>query len=210
MRVLLALALLVGILGGIAHFWPQRHQQSVAAPAPERPSGRDAVLAPPHAPLPAAPPTSQPSPTPAPQSATVARPSAVPARIALSAPDTVRHGDNVLVTVDMQAIRAMRHLEFAVTYKKSILRLLDSRPGAFAQQQGVSMHFEESSEGFVTIRIDVEGGVIAGGGSVAVLEFQARKPGESPLLVQDVTYAEYGNPYTANVPDLYARSITVD
>ena len=210
MRVLIALALLAGVIGAIMHFWPQRNPQSVASPAPERPSGRAAVLAPPGTLLQTVPPTSAPSPARAPQLATVARPSAIAARIALHAPDTVRYGDNVSVTIDMQALRAMRHLEFAVTYKKSILRLLNSAPGAFAQQQGVSVHFEESSDGFVTVRIDVESGVIAGAGNIAVLEFQALKRGVSPLLVQDVTYAEYGNQDMANVPDLYERSITVD
>jgi hypothetical protein len=113
----------------------------------------------------------------------------------------------------MQALRAMRHLEFSLTYQTSMLRLLNSSPGALAQQQGMSVHFDESSDGsdgFVVVRIDAESGVIAGAGSVAVLEFQARKRGVSPLLVHDMTVVEYGSQDTANVPDAYERSIIVD
>jgi hypothetical protein len=210
MRVLAALALIAGVIGGIMHFWPQRDPQIVASPTSETSSDRTSGLAPSSPPRQTVPPTSAPSPAQAPQPATVARPSPVAARIALLAPDTVRHGDNVSVTIDMQALRAMRQFEFAVTYDKSVLRLLNSAPGEFAQQQGTSVHFEESSEGFVMVRIDVGSGVIAGAGSVAVLEFQALRRGTSPLLVQDITYVEYGNQSVANVPDLYERSITVE
>ena len=209
MKVLAALALIAGAIGAIMHFWPQRDRQTVVSSVSEA-SDRTSTAAPSATFIQTVPQTPAPSPARVPQSATVARPSATAARIALHAPDVVRNGDNVSVTIDMQALRAMRHLEFAVTYKKSILRLLNSAPGAFAQQQGVSVHFEESSEGFVTVRIDVESGVIAGAGNIAVLEFQALKRGVSPLLVQDMTYAEYGNQDMANVPDLYERSITVD
>ena len=98
------------------------------------------------------------------------------------------------MTIDVQALRGIRHLEFSVTYKKSILRLIGSAPGAFAQQGGTSVQFEESSDGYLIVRIDLESGVIAGAGSVAVLEFQALKRGVSPLSVQDVTYVEDGRP----------------
>ena len=102
------------------------------------------------------------------------------------------------MTIDVQALRGIRQLAFSVTYKKSILRLVGSSPGAFAQQSGTSVQFEESSDGYLLVRIDLESGVIAGAGSVAVLEFQALKRGVSPLSVNGVTYVEDGRQDTAN------------
>ena len=211
MRVLTALVLIACAIGAINHFWPERDSQPVASAAPEQRSDRSALPAPSDTLLETVPrPASAPAQARAPRSIASKPPSPAAARIVLHAAETVRHGDKVSVTIDMQALRAMRQLEFSVTYDKSILRLLDASPGAFAQQQGTSVHFEEPSDGSLIVRIEVGSGAIAGAGSVAVLEFQALQRGESPLVVEDVTYVEHGSYAMANTPQLYERSITVD
>ena len=211
MKGLTALALLAIALGAIMHFWPSGDQQPIAPPASENTSHRDSAVAPSGSPTAQRPTTTSAlSPERAVQLGTIERPPVTAARIEVRAPDTVRSGDTFPVTIDVQALRGIRHLEFSVTYKKSILRLIGSAPGAFAQQSGTSVQFEESSDGYVFVSIDLETGVIAGAGSVAVLEFQARKRGISPLSVQDVTYVEGGGQDTATTPEVHERSVTVD
>ena len=198
-----ALVLLAIALVAIVHFWSPGDPQPIATPASDNPARRDSSPAPSNnlALEQRPPPTSALSPE---------RPSATAARIELRAPDTVRRGDTFAVTVDLQALRTMRHLEFSVTYKKSILRLLGSSPGSFVQRNGTSVKFEETSDGYLLVRIDPESGVIAGAGSVAVLEFEALKRGLSPLSVHDVTYVEDGGRDATTAPDMQERSITVD
>ena len=113
------------------------------------------------------------------------------------------------MTIEVQALRGIRQLAFSVTYKKSILQHVGSSPGAFAQQGGAAQ-FEEVSDGSLLVRIDVESSVLAGAGSVAVLEFQALRPGVSPLSIQGVTYVEDGRQNTSNMPTAYEGSITVE
>ena len=95
-----------------------------------------------------------------------------------------------------------------MTYKSSILRHVGSSAGAFAQQGGSTAHFEEVSDGSLLVRV-AESGVIAGAGSVAVLEFQAVKPGVSPLAVEGVTYVEDGRRATMNLATAYEGTVTV-
>jgi hypothetical protein len=211
MKGLTALALLAIALGAIMHFWPRSDPQPIAPPASEKKSHRDSVQAPTgSAPLQRPSTAAAVLPERGAQPGAIAPPLATAARIELRAPDRVRSGDTFSLTIDVQALRAMRHLEFSVTYKKSVLRLLGSSPGAFAQRQGTSVQFEESSDGYLIVRIDLQSGVIAGAGTVALLEFEARKRGVSPLAVQDVTYVEDGGQVTATMPEVDERSITVD
>jgi hypothetical protein len=211
MKGLTALALLAIALGAIVHFWPTGDQRSIVPQASENASRRDSAVAPSGSPTPVEQSTTTSALTPerAPQPGTIERPLTA-ARIEVRAPDTVRSGDTFPVTIDVRALRGIRQLEFSVTYKKSILRLIESSHGAYAQQSGSSVQFEESSDGTLLVRIDLESGVIAGAGSVAVLEFRARKRGVSPLSVHDVTYVEDGRPDTATVATMHEGSITVD
>lgn len=114
------------------------------------------------------------------------------------------------MTIDVRAFRGIRQLTFAVTYKKSILQMVSSSPGALAQQGGTSVQFEESSDGYLIVRIDLESGVIAGANSVAALEFRGLRRGVSPLSVQDVTHVEIGRQDTSTTPTMYEGSITVE
>ena len=208
MKRLTALALLAIALGAIMHFWPRSDHQSIAPPVSGGASNRDSGVAASGSPAP-----SQPLPALSPgqsQAGAVQRPPLSAARIEVRAPHTVRPGDDFSVTIDVQALRGIRQLEFSVTYKKSILRLIGSTPGALAERAGASAHFEESSDGYLLVRIDLESGFIAGAGSVAVLEFQARRRGVSPLSVQDVTYVEDGGQDRATTPEVHEGSVTVD
>jgi hypothetical protein len=131
-------------------------------------------------------------------------------QIAIQAPLTVRSGETFPVMIEMQAAQGVRQLVFSIVYKKSILELVGSSAGAIARRGGPSVQFEEVSDGTVLVRVDVEGSVLAGAGSVAVLEFQARKRGVSPLAIHGVTYVGAGRQNPANTPTAYEGSITVE
>lgn len=212
MKRLTGLALLVAAIGAIVHFWPEDDRHSAAPSASFSASSRDPPAAragnstPAHQPSAA----SALSPERAARPATVERTSVNPVQLDVRAPATVRSGDTFEVTIDAQAPRGMRQLTFSVTYKKAIVELVGSSPGAFAQQGGASAHFEEVSDGHVIVRIDVESGVIAGAGSVAVLEFRALRRGGSPLSVHSVTYVEHGSQDTTAAPTSHDGSITVE
>ena len=210
MKGLTALALLAIAIVAIIYFWP-RTEPRIAPLASQNASHRDSVLTPSGSAKPVqGPPTASARPAEqAAQPGTIARAPATAARIELRAADTVRSGDTFLVTIDVQALRAMRHLEFSVTYEKSILQLLESSPGTFAHQEGTIVQFEESSDGTLLVRIDSESGVIAGAGTVGLLEFQARRPGASLLSIDDVIYVESGGAERATAPEVQERSITV-
>ena len=133
-----------------------------------------------------------------------------PVQITIHAPATVRSGDTFPLTIDMQAAHGVRQLTFSVVYKKSILELVTSSPGAFAQRGGPSVQFEEVSDGTVLIRVGGEGGVLAGAGTIAVLDFRARGRGVSPLAIQGVNYVAEGGQGPASTPTAYEGSITVE
>lgn len=212
MKRLTALALLAIAVGAIMHFWPSGEQQPIAPPVSQNAPQRDSPASTSRRATPAqGPTTSAPSAERPAQSRPVDRPPVVtPARFEIRAPVTARSGDTFPVTIEVQALRGIRQLEFSVTYKQSILQLVRSSPGTFAQQRGGSAHFEEVSDGSLLVRLDLESGVIAGAGTIAVIEFQAIRLGLSPLSVQGVTFIEDGRQDASNVPTAYEGSITVE
>jgi hypothetical protein len=209
MKGLTAVALLAIAVGAIMHFWPSADQPPIAPSASQDASDRLSSAAPSRRPTPAQGQTTPaPSPDRAPQSGTVERPPVTPARFEIRAPATVRSGDTFPVTIEVQALRGIRQLAFSLTYKQSILQLVVSSPGVFAG--GTSSQFEEVSDGSLLVRIDPESGVIAGAGSIAVVEFRALRRGVSPLSVEGVTYVEDGRRDATNTPTAYEGSITVE
>jgi len=211
MKDLIAIVLLAIAVGAIMHFWPRPVEQPPGASSASGNASYTAPVAPGDSRTSAQQSTtSAPSPERAAQAGTVERRLVKAVQIEIRGPDTVRSGDTFPVTIDVRALRGIRHLAFSVTYKKSILQLIGSSPGALAQQGGASAQiFEESSDGYLLVRIDLESGVMAGAGSVAVLEFQALKRGVSPLSVHGVTYIEGSRQDTATTAEDHEGSITV-
>ena len=209
MKGLTAVVLLAIAVGAIMLFWPSAEQPRIAS---QSASDRDSPAAPSRSPTPARGQTTTPAPSPdrAAQASTVERPPVTAARFEIRAPATVRLGDTFPVTIEVQAPRGIRQLSFSLTYKQSILQLVGSSPGVFAQKGGASSQFEEVSDGSLLVRMDLENSVIAGAGSIAVVEFQAQKRGVSPLAVEGVTYVEDGRRDGTNVPTAYEGSITVE
>jgi hypothetical protein len=212
MRNLTAVALLAIALGAIIHFWPLGDEHPIAPTASGNAAHRDSAVAPSGTQTAAQSPsaTSALSQERALPARAVEPSRLAPLRIDIRAPDTVRSGDTFAVTIDVQALQAIRHLAFSVTYNQSILRLVGSSPGAFAQHGGSAVQFEESSDGYLLVRIDPASAVFVGAGSVAVLEFQALERGVSPLSVQDVTHVEMSRRDRSTTPTVHERSLTVD
>jgi general secretion pathway protein D len=207
MKRLAVLALLVAAFGALMHFWPSDNPYS-PDPSANAPSGepRAGPTMPATAPPPSTPQARASAQPGAPSSA--ARTAAAPARIDIRAPRNVRSGETFTVSIDVQAPAGIRQLAFSVTYKKSILRLVRWTAGRFGEQGGASVQFEDVSEGSLLIRVD--SGVVAGAGSIAVLEFEATARGESPLAIQDVTYVEDSRNAPVNRATVYEGSITVE
>jgi len=211
MKKLTTAALLAIALGAILHFWP-------ADPASTNRSARESAS------FGDAPATTSGSATPTLQSATATaplpeqvapsgsleRPAVASVQIAINAPHRVRAGETFPVTIEVQAVQEIRQLAFSVVYKKSILELVGSAPGAFARQGGPSVQFEEVSDGSVLVRIGPEGGVVAGAGSVAVVEFRTLRRGVSPLAINGVTYVAAGSQNELNTPVAYEGTVTVE
>jgi hypothetical protein len=212
MRNWAAVALLAIAVGATLHFWPLDDRRPIAPTASGNAAHRDSAVAPSgtrtaaHSPSA----TSALSQERAPPPGTVGPSPLAPLLIDIRAPDMVRSGDTFAVTIDVQAAQSIRHLAFSVTYNQSILRLVGSSPGAFAQQGGSAVQFEESSDGYLLVRIDPERAVFVGAGSVAVLEFEAIERGVSPLSVQDVTHVEVNRRVRSKAPAMRERSLTVD
>ena len=210
MKRLTALALLLAAFGALMQFWPAEDPSSPGrSPTVNRPPAEPGVApTTPSATSPPSRPAQAPPSTQASAATTVEHPAVAPARIDIRAPQSVPTGQIFSVTIDVQAPAAIRRLAFSVTYKKSILRLVGWTPGAFVQQSGASVQFEDVSEGSLLVR--VETGVLAGAGTIAALEFEALARGASPLAIQDVTYVEDGSQRTVNRPTAYEGTVTVE
>jgi hypothetical protein len=210
MKRLAAMALLLAAFGALMHFWRTGDPSALTPPTSVNPPAggsepRVAAAVSPATPLPSHP-TQAPA-SKSPPTAAERRP-ATPVRIEIRAPQTVRSGETFSVTIDVQAPAGIRRLAFSVTYKKSILRLVEWTAGAFVQQGGTSVQFEDVSEGSLLVR--VESGVVAGAGTIAALQFQALARGASPLAIEDVSYVEDGRQETVNRPTAYEGTITVE
>jgi len=211
MRRLTAVTLLVVVIGAIFHFWPD-DQSSTTPSEPKTVPSRDspAATANNRTPTPQAETKSAPLPERALQGGTLERPAVAPVQITVHAPQTVRLGETFPVTIEVQATQGIRQLAFSVVYNKQILELVESSPGAFARPGGPSAHFEEVSEGSLLVRIGYEGGVIAGAGSVGIVQFRTLRRGVSPLAINGVTYVADGSQNESSNPIAYEGTITVE
>jgi hypothetical protein len=142
----------------------------------------------------------------------LAGPRGAPVQIVVRAPSKAHSGESFQVTVDVQATRAIRQIAFSVDFSSTIMQLTGSSPGVFAQQSRVAAGFfaEESSDGALLVRVDLDNNGVVGTGSVAVFEFRARNPGESALTIQDVSYVESGHEQSSTTPAGYEGTVTVD
>jgi hypothetical protein len=129
MKRLAAIAFLVAAFGALMHFWPSGERSSLGPSTSSNAPPGEPGLAPTIGPA-----TSQPSyPAQAPASRQRARQPLQASRGGASAyrhsrQRQFRRGD-FSVTIEVQAPRGIRQLEFSVTYKMSILRLVKSSAG---------------------------------------------------------------------------------
>ena len=207
MKGLGAVALLVIAIAAILHFWSDEERPPLSAP---KGAIRNSPVATATDATPAQPVVSTPPPERTAPAGVAERPAIAPLHITIGAPHSVRAGETFPATIDVQAVKGVRQLVFSVVYKKAILELVGTSPGAFSRQGGPSVQFEEVSEGSVLVRVGLEGGVLAGAGSVAVVEFQARTRGVSPLAIHDVTYVAEGRQTESIVPVAFEGTINVE
>src|SRR5579862_6139721 len=152
MKTRTALALLAVAMVAVIHFWPDERARTLTAnPAPGGAAQRDGSTKPLDN---AVERTAQKAPDDAgtvpPQTHTsgmLASPSAASVQIVVRAPSRAHLGESFQVTVDVQAVRAIRQIAFSVDFSATIMQLTGSSPGVFAQNSRVGAGFfaEESS-----------------------------------------------------------------
>ena len=111
-------------------------------------------------------------------------------RIEVHAPADVRLGEVFQARIEIEASTSLRDLVFSIVYDKSRLSLVGRSEGAFVRQRGASSEFgvDEPSDGYIEVVFRAaNGSAAAGSGSIAVLEFEAIRPGASRVELQNVT-----------------------
>ncbi|HWZ74836.1 MAG TPA: cohesin domain-containing protein [Casimicrobiaceae bacterium] len=216
MKARTALALVAVAIVAAVRFWPDDLTgPPTAHSAPEGASQRDSSTKPSdntvERPAQKAPVDAGMAPPQTNTSAMLAGLSGTPVRIAVRAPSKVHSGESFQVTVDVEATRVIRQIAFSVDFSATIMQLAGSSPGVFAQKSvGAGFFAEESSDGALLVRVDLDNGGVVGTGSVAVLEFRAMNPGDSPLTIHSVSYLESGHQDSSTTPAGYEGTITVD
>jgi hypothetical protein len=217
MRARTALVLVAIATVVVVRFWPDEHTRDlIGHSVPERTSRQDSSTkssdkpvagAAQKAPVEAATPSRQTA-----MSGTVANFPGTSVQVNLLTPSKVHSGDSFQVTVEMQATRSIRQIAFSVDFSATIMQLTGSSPGVFARRSGVGAGFfaEESSDGALLVRVDLDNGGVVGTGSVAVLEFRAMNPGKSPLAIHSVSYVESGHEESSTTSVGYEGTVTVD
>ena len=140
-------------------------------------------------------------------------PQFAPVRLEIRAPATVRAGETFQATVDVGADGGIRNLAFTINFNKRVLQLVGSSAGTFVQQAGIPAQFgaQEPSDGAVLVHFDVDNGLaVAGAGSVVIMDFQALKPGASPVTVDSIELVEIGRTAISTAPVVNESLITVE
>jgi hypothetical protein len=111
-------------------------------------------------------------------------------RLQVTAPSAVQAGEVFHAWIHVEAYGGLRELAFTVRYEKALLSLVDRSEGDFARLGGIPAEWvaNEPSDGNVEVSFKVRNGLaVAAAGSIAVLEFEALKPGASTIRLQNVT-----------------------
>ncbi len=121
-------------------------------------------------------------------------PGKAPARLQIVAPSEARVGDVFQVRIEVEAKAALSQLMFAVSYDKSRLTLAGWSEGSLAQRGGspADLGVEEPSDGNIQVIFKASNGLsVAGAGSLAVLQFEASKPGTSEIKLQNLSAVDW-------------------
>jgi len=113
-------------------------------------------------------------------------------RLGVNAPASARVGNSVTITIDADAFAGVRDLAFTVVYDDHFLQFVSAANGSFPQMASApaKLSAEDPSTGNVLVHLQVDGGVLAGAGTVVVLEFNALQAGATLVTLRDVTLLE--------------------
>ena len=126
---------------------------------------------------------------PAPNRTDASRAAREAVRLEVHAPSHVRVGEVFQARVDIAANVPLRTLMFSIVYESALVRLVGRREGEFARQPGVASEFgvDEPSDGNAEVVFRaVDGSAATGSGSIAVLEFEAVRPGATGIALRNV------------------------
>jgi Cohesin domain len=134
-------------------------------------------------------------------------------RLDVNAPPAARVGNSVTVTIDAEAFGGIRNLSFVVVYDNRLLEFVSSSPGSLVQQASApaTLGAEDPSTAGVLVHMEIKnGGVVAGAGTVVVLEFNALQAGVAPITLRDVSFLESGRSSGSTTAAVRAASVAID
>ena len=191
--LLLVAALLLGVVVAVVWLWPQQpygSDQASRPPSADVPD-RGSAAGPGGTEVAAASPDMRASALGATKSVEPARDAGAPnVRLQVTAPSAVHAGEIFRARIHVEAYGGLRELAFTVRYEKALLSLVDRSEGDFARRGGIPAEWvaNEPSDGNVEVSFKVGNGLaVAAAGSIALLEFEALKPGTSSIRLQNVT-----------------------
>jgi hypothetical protein len=111
--------------------------------------------------------------------------------VTFQVPSNAQVGDVFKIAVDIDTRELIGRVAILVEYDFKRIELRSATAGDFVKRSGIPQRFsaEEPSDGRMVINLQVEDGMapLAGRGSIAVLEFEAKAPGSALVNVTSVT-----------------------
>ena len=123
-------------------------------------------------------------------------------------------GTAVTITIEAEALAAIRAVSFVVDYDNHLLEFVSSSPGSFVRQASApaSLRAEDPSTAGVSVHMQIKNdGTVAGAGTVVVLEFNTLQSGVANVTLRDVSFVESGRASGDTAPILVrSASITIE
>lgn len=133
-------------------------------------------------------------------------------RLQVLAPADAEVGQVSEVRIQLEANRGVREIMFDVAFEKSRLSLVGWHDGDLMQQGTLPVEFvvQEPSDGNVHVSVKVRNGLLLiGTGSVAVLEIAAIKPGNSSIVLQNISAVDASGATDSAVAVVQDGAITI-
>jgi len=126
-----------------------------------------------------------------------------PARIELSTAEIVGFGQPFELVVSMDPPRSIARLAFTVSVDPQMLRVRSVRGGDSSSVDASGFITEDGpATGQTTIRMDLSNAMLEnGGGSIAVVQFEALEPGTVTITISDLAISDLAGttiPYAAS------------
>jgi hypothetical protein len=123
-------------------------------------------------------------------------------RLEVQAPSDVRVGEVFQAHIGIEANIPLRDLMFSIAYENSNLSLVSVSGGEFVRQSGIpsELNVDEPSDGNIEVVFRaLNGSAATGWGRLAVLEFEAIRPGTSAIELRSIRSVDAGGSANTSV-----------